>query len=166
MKHTNRRDFIKNASLLSLKAGIISKSNFSIISNKSNKPSILGGQKTINPGQWIKWPIWDAEKDEKILLDVMRSGVWSRSKTVIQFEQAWAKLIGSKRCMTVVNGTNALIIALHQSKINAGDEVIVTPYTLHRHDTIHLSKWGDPYFCGCGPHDFPNGSLKNRGKNY
>jgi len=113
MKNANRRDFIKKASIISLNAGILSKSNFSIISKKSNKPFILGGEKSINPGQWIKWPIWDAEKDEKILLDVMRSGVWSRSKTVIQFEQAWAKLIGSKRCMTVVNGTNALIIALH-----------------------------------------------------
>ena len=96
MKNANRRDFIKKASILSLNAGILSKSNFSIISKKSNKPFILGGEKTINPDQWIKWPIWDAEKDEKILLDVMRSGVWSRSKTVIQFEQAWAKLIGSK----------------------------------------------------------------------
>ena len=65
MKNANRRDFIKKASILSLNAGILSKSNFSIISKKSNKPFILGGVKTINPGQWIKWPIWDVEKDEK-----------------------------------------------------------------------------------------------------
>jgi len=154
MKNANRRDFIKKASILSLNAGILSKSNFSIISKKSNKPFILGGDKTINPSQWIKWPIWDAEKDEKILLEVMRSGVWSRSKTVIQFEQAWAKLIGSKRCMTVVNGTNALIIALHQSQINAGDEVIVTPYTFIATIQSILANGAIPIFVDVDPTTF------------
>jgi dTDP-4-amino-4,6-dideoxygalactose transaminase len=154
MKNTNRRNFIKNASLLSLHAGIISKSTFTSISKNTNKPFILGGEKTINPAQWIKWPIWEPEKDEKLLLDVMRSGIWSRSKTVIQFEQAWAQLIGSKRCMTVVNGTNALIIALHQSKINAGDEVIVTPYTFIATIQSILANGAIPIFVDVDPTTF------------
>lgn len=54
MKNANRRDFIKSASILGIHAGVLSKSNFSIISKKSNKPFVLGGDKTINPGQWIK----------------------------------------------------------------------------------------------------------------
>lgn len=154
MKNANRRDFIKKASILSLNAGILSKSNFSIISKKSYKPFILGGEKTVNSNQWIKWPIWDAEKDEKILLEVMRSGVWSRSKTVIQFEQAWASLIGSKRCMTVVNGTNALIIALNQSQIMVGDEVIVTPYTFIATIQSILANGAIPIFVDIDPSTF------------
>jgi len=154
MKNANRRDFIKSASIIGIHAGVLSKSNFSIISKKSNKPFVLGGDKTINPGQWIKWPIWDAEKDEKLLLEVMRSGVWSRSKTVIQFEQTWAQLIGSKRCMTVVNGTNALIIALNQSQIKAGDEVIVTPYTFIATIQSILANGAIPIFVDVDPTTF------------
>lgn len=164
MKKTNRRNFIKNASILSLQAGIISKSTFSSISTHSNKPFILGGSKTINPAQWVKWPIWEAEKDEKLLLEVMRSGVWSRSKTVIQFEQAWAQLIGSKRCMTVVNGTNALIIALHQSKINAGDEVIVTPYTFIATIQSILANGAIPIFVDVDPTTFQMDPAKIEAK--
>lgn len=164
MKNANRRDFIKNASLLSLQAGIISNSTISFFSKKSNKPFVLGGSKSINPSQWIKWPIWDAEKDEKLLLEVMRSGVWSRSKTVIQFENAWASLIGSKRCMTVVNGTNALVIALHQSQIKAGDEVIVTPYTFIATIQAILANGAIPIFVDVDPTTFQMDPAKIEAK--
>lgn len=154
MKNTNRRDFIKKTSILSLQAGIFKNSSFLNQSSSIRKPSILGGEKSINPTKWIKWPIWDVEKDEKLLLEVMRSGVWSRSKTVIQFEQSWAQLIGSKRCMTVVNGTNALIIALNQSQIKAGDEVIVTPYTFIATIQSILANGAIPIFVDVDPTTF------------
>lgn len=38
-------------------------------------------------------------------------------------------MLGAKRCLTTVNGTNALFVALNQAGIGIGDEVIVTPYT-------------------------------------
>jgi dTDP-4-amino-4,6-dideoxygalactose transaminase len=59
----------------------------------------------------------------------MRSGVWSRADVVTEFEKKWAETIGTKRCLSVVNGTNALIASLVQLGIGGGDEVIVTPYT-------------------------------------
>ncbi|RXK49752.1 DegT/DnrJ/EryC1/StrS family aminotransferase [Aquirufa rosea] len=164
MKNANRRDFIKKASILSLQAGIISKSNFLILSKNSNKPVILGGEKTILPNQWVKWPIWDSENDEKILLDVMRSGVWSRAKTVSLFEEKWANLIGSKRCLTVVNGTNALIIALNQSKIQAGDEVIVTPYTFIATIQAILANGAIPIFVDVDPTTFQMDPTKIEAK--
>lgn len=164
MKNSHRRVFIKKASIIGLNAVIISKLDFSILSKKSNKPFILGGERTANPGQWVKWPIWDVEKDEKILLEVMRSGVWSRSKTVIQFEQSWAKLMGSKRCMTTVNGTNALIIALHQSQIHAGDEVIVTPYTFIATIQSILANGAIPIFVDVDPTTFQMAPSKIEAK--
>ena len=164
MKNTNRRDFIKKASLLSINAGLISNSTKSVFSKKSHKPFLLGGEKTINPAKWIKWPIWEAEKDEKILLEVMRSGVWSRSKTVIQFEQTWAKLLGSKRCLTVVNGTNALIIALNQCQIKAGDEVLVTPYTFIATIQSILANGAIPIFVDVDPSTFQMDPAKIEAK--
>ena len=66
---------------------------------------------------------------EEEVLKVLRSGVWSRAKVVTEFENKWAETIGTKRCLAVVNGTNALITSVVQLDIGAGDEVIVTPYT-------------------------------------
>jgi perosamine synthetase len=56
--------------------------------------------------------------------------------------------------MTVVNGTNALIIALHQSKINAGDEVIVTPYTFIATIQSILANGAIPIFVDVDPTTF------------
>jgi dTDP-4-amino-4,6-dideoxygalactose transaminase len=55
--------------------------------------------------------------------------VWSRAEVVNEFEKQWAELMGAKRCLAVVNGTNALVASLVQFDIGGGDEVIVTPYT-------------------------------------
>jgi len=40
---------------------------------------------------------------------------------VTEFETKWAEIIGAKRCLSVVNGTNALITALVQQGIGGGD---------------------------------------------
>jgi len=93
-----------------------------------NNPAILGGEKSFT-GQWPKWPVWNPATDEKRLLEVMRSGVWSRNKVTDEFEKKWAELLGAKRSLAVVNGTNALNTSLAQLEIGWGDEVLVTPYT-------------------------------------
>jgi perosamine synthetase len=75
------------------------------------------------------WPQWKPEKYEEQVLKVLRSGVWSRAEVVTEFEKKWAETIGTKRCLAVVNGTNALVTSVTQLDIGGGDEVIVTPYT-------------------------------------
>ena len=45
------------------------------------------------------------------------------------FEAAYAKLLGAKRCLATASGTTALITSLHVMGVDAGDEVIVSPYT-------------------------------------
>ncbi|MEA1950681.1 MAG: DegT/DnrJ/EryC1/StrS family aminotransferase, partial [Planctomycetota bacterium] len=46
-----------------------------------------------------------------------------------EFEAAYAKLLGANRCVTTSSGTTALLTALHVMGVDAGDEVIVSPYT-------------------------------------
>ena len=130
-KKYSRRDFVRQNSI----AGIgtyftlgLTPSVFADNVRAAETPAILGGQQIRTKG-WPKWPMWIPETDEKRLLEVMRSGVWSRNKVVVEFEKKWAELIGSKRCLTVVNGTNALIAAVHNFDIGAGDEVILPPFT-------------------------------------
>jgi dTDP-4-amino-4,6-dideoxygalactose transaminase len=90
-------------------------------------PAIVGGA-PVHPGGWSRWPHWDSADDPQIA-DVMRKGVWSRAKLVTKFEQEWARTIGSKHALAVVNGTNALSASFMELNVGPGDEVIISPYT-------------------------------------
>ncbi|MBD3377741.1 aminotransferase class I/II-fold pyridoxal phosphate-dependent enzyme [candidate division KSB1 bacterium] len=92
------------------------------------QPAVLGGT-PIHEGGWPEWPVWDQQADEKLLLEVMRSGVWSRADKVKEFEEKYAQLMGSKYCLATTHGTTALITSLRMLGIGAGDEVLTTPYT-------------------------------------
>lgn len=130
-KHS-RRDFIKKNALIGAAAAVgIGTANtiFAGTTSQESTPAILGGKPVAKPHEWPEWPIWKPDVDEKRLLEVMRSGVWSRAKVVTEFEKRWAELIGSKRALALVNGTNALNTSLRMLEIGWGDEVLVTPYT-------------------------------------
>ncbi len=117
----------------------------------ADKPALLGGPAAWAPARWPKWPIWNKETDEAQLLEVMRSGVWSRAGVVTEFEKKWAEALGVKRCLAVVNGTNALVTAINQFEIGAGDEVLVPPYTFIATITAILSNGAMPVFVDIDP---------------
>ena len=76
------------------------------------------------------WPIIDRE-EEQAILGVLRSGKWNRGngKTVSQFEDEYARMMGAQRCLATANGTSALLVSLNTLGVGPGDEVIVPPYT-------------------------------------
>ncbi len=92
------------------------------------KLAIKGGTPVRTTG-FPRWNIWDQQRDEQQVLSVLRSGVWSRSKVVAEFEKKWAETLGAKRCLGTTHGTTALITALDALDIGVGDEVLVGPYT-------------------------------------
>ena len=132
-KDNSRRQFIKNSAIGSASIVLGANSLFAnttvMTSASASVPAILGGKPAWSKANWIKWPIWIPEQDEPLLMQAMRSGNWSRSKLVDQFEQEWAQMLGVKRALATVNGTNALVVGLNQLGIAAGDEVLVPPYT-------------------------------------
>jgi len=147
-KKFSRRDFIKRNSIAGAGAILatgITPSVFANSTKQANLPAVLGGKPTAEIN-WPKWPMWNPETDEKLLLEAVRSGVWSRQKLVTQFEKEWAKTCGAKRCLTVVNGTNALIVSLIQLGIGAGDEVLVPPYTFIASPQAVLATGAIPVF--------------------
>lgn len=153
----NRRKFIKKSivggtSLLAV-SNINMANTWAQSDNKSKVPAILGGQKSYT-GQWPVWPEWNPATDEKQLIDVMRSGVWSRSKLTDEFEKKWAQLMGAKRSLAVVNGTNALNTSLAQFEIGWGDEVLVTPYTFIASVSCILFNGAIPVFVDVDPETF------------
>jgi len=158
MKTSNysRREFIKQHSLTGLGAVLATGIAPTLCVNAagvSETPAILGGRPVRTKG-WPQWPIWDPATDEKQVLAVLRSGVWSRAAVVAEFEKQWAATIGTKRCLAVVNGTNALITALKQLDIGGGDEVIVTPYTWIATVQAILQTGAMPVFADVDPETF------------
>ncbi len=69
------------------------------------------------------------EEFENKALEVLRSGWYVLGKEVEAFEQEFASYIGSKYCVGVANGLDALILAFRALGIGAGDEVIVQANT-------------------------------------
>ena len=155
-KKQSRREFLKQNSMAGLGAVLATGMTPSLFANtisKSETPAILGGKAAFT-GVWPKWPMWIPETDEKRLLEVMRSGVWSRQNVVDEFEKKWAETVGTKRCLAVVNGTNALVVALIQSNIGAGDEVIIPAYTFIATAQAVLATGAMPIFVDTDPATF------------
>jgi hypothetical protein len=116
-------------------------------------PAINGGT-PVRTKPWPAWPQWNQATDEELIIKVMRSGTWSRAEVVSEFEKKWAQLIGSKRCLGVVNGTNALITSLVQLGIGAGDEVIIPPYTFIASVQSIFQAGAMPVFVDVNPETF------------
>ncbi|HBL76739.1 MAG: glutamine--scyllo-inositol aminotransferase [Bacteroidetes bacterium GWF2_42_66] len=158
IKHDySRREFIKKNSLLGAGAVLgLSSANtlFAGSAPEASSPAILGGKPVISSPGWPSWPIWKPETDEKRLLEVIRSGVWSRKDVALEFEQRWATLIGAKRCLAVVNGTNALNASVAQLDIGWGDEVLVTPYTFIASVSSIVFNGAIPVFVDVDPETF------------
>ncbi len=172
-RNYSRREFVKQNSMAGLGAAVVAigaaPALFANCSTDTGTPAILGGQK-LRTKEWPQWPIWDPATDEELILKVLRSGKWSRSKTVSEFEKKYAELMGAKRCLAVVNGTNALIAALVQLGIGGGDEVLVPPYTFIATVAAILQTGAMPIFVDTDPetfqidHDKIEAKITNRTK--
>jgi perosamine synthetase len=95
-----------------------------------DRPALLGGTPS-HAGSWPRWPEW-RQSWEPDILNILRSGRWYRGSSggrVPEFEAAYAELLGAKRCLATSSGTTALITSLQAIGLDAGDEVIVSPYT-------------------------------------
>lgn len=66
-----------------------------------------------------------AEEYKKKACEVLDSGWYVLGKEVSTFEDEWAKYIGSKYCVGLASGLDALWISFRLLNIGAGDEVIV-----------------------------------------
>lgn len=155
-KNYTRREFVKQNSLAGLGVAVSLGVAPALMANSTTEtgiPAILGGQKLRVKG-WPQWPMWNPATDEEQLMKVIRSGVWSRAGVVAEFEKKWAETIGAKRCLAVVNGTNALIAALVNLGIGGGDEVIVSSYTFIASVIAILQTGAMPVFVDTDPVTF------------
>ncbi len=122
-----------------------------VFTSGDGKPALLGGTPA-HKGGWLKWPQW-REAWEPAVLDVYRSGKWYRGsgRHVTDFENAYARLLGARRCLATASGTTALMVSLHVMGVDAGDEVIVSPYTFIATYNSILSAKALPVFADTDP---------------
>ena len=150
-----RRQFLATASagtIAAVTSGTIPA--YGNVSRKAGKLAIHGGQ-PVRTKPWPSWPVWDKSAEESVL-SILRSGIWCRlgGKTVSEFEKKYAELMGVKRCLCTVNGTNALLTALHVLDIGVGDEVIVSPYTFIATYNVVIGSSALPVFADTDPETF------------
>lgn len=151
-KPMTRRGFIQQAAAGSAAITWMSAGQApSLFAAEAAKPALLGGT-PVHPGGWPTWPTW-SESWEPAVLKVLRSRKWFRGsgETVAEFEAAYAKLLGAKRCLATASGTTALLVALHVMDVDAGDEVIVSPYTFIATYNVILINKALPVFADTDP---------------
>lgn len=119
-----------------------------------DKPALLGGT-PVKTGSFPNWPVV-AANDEAGVTGVLTSGKWGRGTgtKVVEFETAFAKLMGAPYCLATTSGTTALLTTLKALGIGPGDEVIVPPYTFIASVNVILMCHALPVFVDTDPETF------------
>ena len=86
------------------------------------------------------------EKIENVVLN----NDFTLGREVDEFEQNISSMIGSKYCIAVGSGTDAIRLSLLALGIKSEDEVITTPYTFHATIGAIATTGAKPVFVDCG----------------
>jgi len=150
--HLTRRTFIRTTAASSVAIGWLGSGGApQVFAAEAAKPAMLGGT-PVHSGGWPGWPQW-REAWEPDILKVFRSGRWflGSDTHVAEFEKGYAELLGAKSCLATSSGTTALIVSLHVMDVDAGDEVIVSPYTFIASYNAILTSKALPVFADTDP---------------
>ncbi|WP_109208075.1 DegT/DnrJ/EryC1/StrS family aminotransferase [Moorella sp. Hama-1] len=109
-----------------------------------------------------KIPVLDLTPEIEALWDelmaaiqgVLKSGQFIMGPNVKAFEQEVAAYLGVKHAIGVNSGTDALVIALRAAGIDAGDEVITTPFTFFATAEAISQVGATPVFVDIDPRTF------------
>jgi|SRR5581483_6565521 len=113
----------------------------------------LDGGTPVRTAPFPRWPVWD-ERDERALLEVLRSGRWGSHNgggRVATFCERFAAFHDAQHGVAVTNGTAALEVALRAAGVQPLDEVIAPPYTFVASATAVLAIGAIPVFCDVLP---------------
>lgn len=85
---------------------------------------------------------------------VLNHGQYILGPEVTELEEYLAKYVGVKHCITVANGTDALMIAMMAIGLKPGDEVITTPFTFIANAEMIALLGAIPVFVDINPYDY------------
>jgi perosamine synthetase len=94
---------------------------------------------------------WIDEREEELVLEVLRSGQLSLGPTIDRFEELIAERVGAPYAAAVSSGTAGLHLMVLTAGIGAGDEVITTPLTFAATANCFLYEGATPVFVDVDP---------------
>jgi perosamine synthetase len=91
------------------------------------------------------------EREEELVLEVLRSGRLSLGPTIDRFEEAVADAVGAPYAAAVSSGTAGLHLLCVAAGIEPGDEVITSPYSFAASANCFVYEGGVPVFADIDP---------------
>jgi perosamine synthetase len=89
---------------------------------------------------------WIDERDEELVLEVLRSGWLSLGPTGPHFEGMLADAVGAPHCAAVSSGTAGLHLCMRLAGVGPGDEVITSPYSFVASANCAIYEGATPVF--------------------
>ena len=97
---------------------------------------------------------WIDERDEELVLEVLRSGWLSLGPTGPRFESMLAESIGVPHAAAVSSGTAGLHLCMRLAGVGPGDEVITSPYSFVASANCAIYEGATPVFADIDPRTF------------
>ncbi|HTW12891.1 MAG TPA: DegT/DnrJ/EryC1/StrS family aminotransferase [Solirubrobacteraceae bacterium] len=91
------------------------------------------------------------EREEQLVLEVLRSGQLSLGPKVPEFEGAFAARVGARFGSAVSSGTAGLHLALRAVGVTDGDEVLTTPFSFVASANVAVYERARPVFADIDP---------------
>ena len=91
------------------------------------------------------------EREEELVLEVLRSGQLSLGPTIDRFEELFAERVGAPYAAAVSSGTAALHLLCHIAGVEDGDEVITSPISFVSTANCFIFEGGRPVFADVDP---------------
>jgi perosamine synthetase len=91
------------------------------------------------------------EREEELVLEVLRSGRLSLGPTIDRFEQLFAERVGSPYAAAVSSGTAGLHLLCQVAGLGPGDEAITSPFTFVASANCFVAEGADPVFADVDP---------------
>jgi perosamine synthetase len=97
---------------------------------------------------------WIDERDEELVLEVLRSGWLSLGPTGARFESMFAAAVDAPYCAAVSSGTAGLHLCMRLAGVGPGDEVITSPYSFVASANCAIYEGATPVFADIDPHTY------------
>ena len=94
---------------------------------------------------------WITEREEELVLEVLRSGRLSLGPWIERFERLVAERVGAPYAAGVSSGTAGLHLLCRHAGISAGDEVITSPLSFVASANCFIVEGGRPVFADVDP---------------
>jgi len=91
------------------------------------------------------------EREEELVLEVLRSGRLSLGPMVDRFERLFAERVGARHAAAVSSGTAGLHLAVRLAGVGPGDEVITSPFSFVASANCAIYEGARPVFADVDP---------------